>query len=128
MASGVSTFLEDAAGSIVAFEPTAGTDAGTVVRFAPGQTTPELSWQNVSHVAEDGAGTVWMLSGNVLSHFAPGSSTPMFSLPNIDAFVVDAAGSVVVVQDLPELAGQVALLTKNIRRFALVLCQVSILG
>lgn len=94
----VSSFLVDLAGSVVAFEPTS-SNAGTVVRFGPGGATAEASWQNVSNMAEDNLGCVWLLIGNTLSHFAPGATTPMYSVSGIQAFVEDGAGSIVALNE-----------------------------
>ena len=105
MASDVSSFLVDAAGDVVAFEPVAGTADGTLVWFEPGSSTSEavpiVGFCN--YFAEDGSGFVVALifvdAYNVtvgsLWMFSPESKIWQEMNGKVSTFLVDAAGSVV---------------------------------
>jgi hypothetical protein len=118
--NGVSTFLVDGAGSVVALaDPTtsvvtlADGQACTklvysMIRFGPAPATPQTIDTGVSSLTLDGSGSVVALdsltagaSGAVgtLHVFRPGSNTPACAMANVSSFAVDGSGSVVALAD-----------------------------
>ena len=102
MATGVSTFLVDSAGSVVAFQPTPRSNYGTLVRFVPGTNTQEPFARKFQSFAEDGKGDVVALDiTDKLWFYAPSSINAQPMTVGVSTFVVDAAGSVVAFQPRP---------------------------
>ena len=102
MAAGVSAFVVDGSGSVVAFEPISGSIAGTLVRFAAGATTGTVIQGSYLSIAVDGKGDVVALDNSdptnhldALYLLTPGSTSPDQIASGVLTFLVDAGGSVV---------------------------------
>ncbi|MHC5538915.1 hypothetical protein ACYOEI_11905, partial [Singulisphaera rosea] len=101
-ASGVLTFLMDAAGSVVAYQSPSGAATATLLRFAPGSSRPLPIAGVFKHLGMDGSGSLIALdTGGNLERFAPGSTTPQMMLSGVVSFTVDGAGFVVAEAHFP---------------------------
>jgi hypothetical protein len=94
--SPVSSFALDGSGSVVALIPPSIGDTYTLVRFAPGSTSPQQLDTDVSSFVIDGSGSVVALKGGALERFEPGSNTPqpMTTAGAVSSYVLDGSGSV----------------------------------